>query len=704
MENKLETIPVPKGIRYMSDWTDFSLPNYPHIMNKIVTGCGFTEYFLRPNPKYPRVILISPRRILLENKEDQHNNPQGNTQEEIEQLKQILGPIYYARNDLEIDTSVDIDMNSVGKKSINTLNSNENNDQEKVERAKKKVEEYKKNLLNYISECWYDNNRDVRIIVTYDSFRLVREALGNDIYNYQIVVDEFQSLLPDSVFKSDTELSLLHHLRDLRKVCFLSATPMLSKYTQMLSDFKDLPYFELDWEREDPSRVFKPSIDKRQITSITGEAKKEIDRYLEGDFERYSWRDEKGMIQEKYSTELVIYVNSVKNICDIIKKCGLRPDQANILCAKTEDNRKTINKAFKAVDKSIPTRGKSYIGKVPQRGEPHKMFTFCTRTVFLGADFYSTCARSLVLSDANIKCMIIDISTDLLQILGRQRLVKENPWAYSIIFRFKTNFEDISEEVFNKKEEMKKAATYDLINLWSKGTSSEKHRMASNLEYIAKSLKYTNDYVSVNHHMGSDLKPVFNELVMVAERRAFDLQSKDYANRLSVISELDEKCGIGVEKDEIYKFHTFFESLSTGQEKMKALCEFLTFRPDLEEETLINIPLKYKNYYLVLGPRRCYAFNYRMHLLEDEYQKQLQNQGISQVDLLNIIYSSFKEGERYLGSDLKQAVQSIYDSLGLKKTGKASDFEEWFEMKRVNITNSQTKKREPGYSLIKRKL
>jgi len=30
------------------------------------------------------------------------------------------------------------------------------------------------------------------------------------------------------------------------------------------------------------------------------------------------------------------------------------------------------------------------IGDIPQRGEPHKMFTFCTSTVYIGADFYST--------------------------------------------------------------------------------------------------------------------------------------------------------------------------------------------------------------------------------------------------------------------------------------------------------------------------
>ena len=62
------------------------------------------------------------------------------------------------------------------------------------------------------------------------------------------------------------------------------------------------------------------------------------------------------------------------------------------------------------------------------------MFTFCTRTVYLGADFYSTNARSFIFSDANIDCLSVDISMDLEQILGRQRLI-ENPWKdYAKVF------------------------------------------------------------------------------------------------------------------------------------------------------------------------------------------------------------------------------------------------------------------------------
>ena len=72
------TIKVPKEIRYISDWDkleegkrlrDLVPSNQSYIMNKTITGCGYTEYWL--TNIYP-AILCSPRIVLLENKEEQH--------------------------------------------------------------------------------------------------------------------------------------------------------------------------------------------------------------------------------------------------------------------------------------------------------------------------------------------------------------------------------------------------------------------------------------------------------------------------------------------------------------------------------------------------------------------------------------------------------------------------------------------------------
>mgnify|MGYP003510926811 CR=1 FL=1 len=66
-----QIIEVPIDIRYISEWMDFdtNLLNGHCIINKTITGCGFTHYSLTNNIP---TILCSPRKFLLENKHEQH--------------------------------------------------------------------------------------------------------------------------------------------------------------------------------------------------------------------------------------------------------------------------------------------------------------------------------------------------------------------------------------------------------------------------------------------------------------------------------------------------------------------------------------------------------------------------------------------------------------------------------------------------------
>lgn len=154
-------------------------------------------------------------------------------------------------------------------------------------------------------------------------------------------------------------------------------------------------------------------------------------------------------------------------------------------------------------------------------------------------------------------------------------------------------------------------------------------------------------------------------------------------------------------KDFLNKFYIL---TTTSKTRLRLLCEHLKENPDQEKEVIESVPRYISHFYTVLGSERCWNFGYQMSKLEKEYQKQLQNQKVSKNDLLSLIYSTFQEGERYTKAQLKEVVQGIYDHLGLRKIGKASDFEEWFEITPCTITNLSTKKRENGFRLIKRKL
>mgnify|MGYP000893086645 FL=1 len=468
MERK--TIVVPAGYRYISEIPSFKLHDFPHILNKQIPGCGFTEYCITNDEN---VILCSPRKILLQNKYDQHKDE-----------------VFLVVNEFEQEPRTDKDLVKLEKYKSSPYKTKDEIEKERqeLENAKKNFfQELTKKLTGYINKCLCEE-RPIKILVTYDSYRLVKEIISynhSNIY-FRVIIDEFQSIFTDSKFKSDTEIQFVSNLQGVQKVCYVSATPMIDKYLDMLDEFKDLPYYDLDWSSQDSSRVKRPMLYVKTLKAVYTEVKPIIEKYVKGNFEYRFIKDQNGKIKKIESKEAVFYVNSVNNITNIIKRARLKSDQVNILVANTQENIKKIHKRL----------GKKFnIGRVPLRNEPRKMFTFCTRTVYLGADFYSDNAQSYIVSDANIDTLAVDISLDLPQILGRQRL-RENPWKdeATLFFRTVTSGNKKPEEEFSDKmdEKMKRSEglleAFDEVSTKNRGYLSERYQDAARLLNYKKDL------------------------------------------------------------------------------------------------------------------------------------------------------------------------------------------------------------------------
>jgi len=684
LDNGNKAIVVPKGIRYISDWKDYNLSdfNFPHILDKKIPGCGFTEYSLRSNEN---VILCSPRKILLENKEKQHNYIEDEETGELVLDPNPEFPVFYFRNELDSDLGTDKDISKVTKASGLESTKEENIDSVKLREL---ILSLKKSLLDFVAARRYEN-KAAKVLVTYDSFRLVREFLEDfGVFDtFHIVVDEMQSIFTDSTFKSDTELGLLSKLRGLNKVCYVSATPMIDEYLRQVDEFKDLPYYELDWSEEDPLRIVRPDLRARCTSSITSSAEKIIKEYKAGNFEEMMLKD-----RVVVSNEAVFYVNSVNNIISIIKRCELSPEECNILCAGTYENSCKIKRKL----------GKEFeIGEVPLEGQKHKMFTFCTRTVYLGADFYSTCARTFICSDANIDTLTVDITLDLPQILGRQRLT-ENPWKnraelfYKPLGKDKRVSREDFDEIIKKKVERSEYALYS----YSDTRDVAKQTAAENLLFIAKTKNYRDDYVSVDIHDGKTLVPKFNKLVMVSQQRAFDIQQIDYADRFSVFNTIKENKLIDEQiGNNVTNCLQEFDRLKTFPEKMKLLCEY----PQTEVEryaVLDQVPLVFKMYYEVVGPETCKSLSYN----KTEISRRLSDIKLEKSELVvDRVIAEFPINSKLTKSDIKLKLSKIYSELGYYKTPKASDLEEYFELRSCQITNPETGKRDHGFEIIKKR-
>ena len=181
---------VPETIRFISDWEDiFNQINFNGhiIINKSVTGCGFTEFFLNNNIP---TILCSPRKVLLSNKHEQH-----------------LDSTYLVINTLE--------------KVINADDAESNKDADQKKEDITYICNMKQGIINYINQCICNFSNPPKILVTYDSLKHVLEAINGSslpINQFQVVVDEFQSIFIDASFKASTELNFVNHLQGVPNV------------------------------------------------------------------------------------------------------------------------------------------------------------------------------------------------------------------------------------------------------------------------------------------------------------------------------------------------------------------------------------------------------------------------------------------------------------------------------------------------------
>ena len=684
-EDKMNIIPinVPKEIEYISEWKEFNYPLGHVILDKTICGCGFTEYCLNNNLP---TILCSPRKVLLENKEKQHNSKEG--------LENGLRWVYYFRNDYESNISFDNDskvntpFGEIPSSTLSALQTQENLKNVGMEEREEYLKTIKNQLRSYLSTTDPISN-PLKIIVTYDSLHHVLSVLG-EVYSttkpFVIVVDEFQSIFVDSTFKATVELDFVEDLKGCANVLYLSATPMLEKYLVQLDYFKDLPVYKLVW---DSSRVENVRIEREIVGSINKRVSELVEDYRNGKGKEKVLPD--GTV--KYSKELVIFVNSIKSICDIIKKCNLKPEETNIICAGTVKNIKDLKKV------------KHSIGTVPLIGNPHKMFTLCTRTTYLGADFYSTNAYTVICSDCNIQTMTVDISLDLPQILGRQRL-KENVFRSEalLLYRAETKKMAIINEkklVNDNKVRNKEEKSVKLLEEYNRMTDEGKLLWAEKAKRDSK--LYQDDYLGVSSRTG---QATFNYLVKVADQRAYDVSRKEYQDDITIRRGIESLGNVMVDIDEKKKMEREYQYLLKNFDtdnnfvrRMKMLCDINKKHPtffSIYGSCLSFIPLHYQNYINLVGFEAIGSMKYQ----EAEIIKFIESKEKDYSAFSGDITSLFTVGSKYSKKQIKEMLREFYEENNITKTPKATDLEEYFVLRKCQFVDKDLGKRVDGFEII----
>ena len=299
--------------------------------------------------------------------------------------------------------------------------------------------------------------------------------------------------------------------------------------------------------------------------------------------------------------------------------------------------------------------------------------------------------RSFLFSDSNVECLSVDISMDLEQILGRQRLL-ENPWKNSAFMVIRTTKEArrMTQEHFNNILKQKNDKSYDLLEGYNNQTKDTvKTSIAEKYLIGAQVQHYKYDYVSVNRFIDSDgrtyLKPVFNNLAYVSEIRAFEVQQEDYKDRFTVMSVINGE-GIDGIKDEVSEKAHEFNDLKDTVKKLKMLVDFTEGREEKDINNFFDlIPTKYREYYELLGPDRIRANSYQESKLKKEWRKIHMDDTLPD-ELVKEIHNIFDPSSPgYSNSEAKKVLKDLYNKYNYSRSAKTSDLEVFFYMKSIKL-------------------
>ena len=618
---KKQSIEVPDGIKYLSEWKELQdlLPKNEHyILNKKVCGCGATEAFLNLDKK---VILTSPRKHLLYNKYSQHLSDNFHLFRYLGNREQYFESKSYTEHDILV---------------------------------------FNDSLKSYL------RTGGATILTTYDSLRKIKdvlEATGENLDEWIVVVDEMQIIFYDCQFKPTTEYEFGMILGVFKNVVYLSATPFLESYLGMTKQFKNLTICELVWPS---SMVQLPNVEvvksKKSVSKLCSEL---ISLYKEG-------KGKATMVDGKEfrAKEAVFYINDVSIIKSVIKKNNLKADEVNIICSAKSENIKKLKELPKDTGDNFK------IGEIPGKGEPHKMFTFCTSTVYVGADFYSTNAYSYIFANPLIKSMTVDVSVDLQQIIGRQRL-DENPFRNSATLYFNTRKQKVTKEELEETIKEKKESTQKQIdNFNAVPNKAEQLRM---MESNIKQQGHQEHYCCILKDANDNMMIVENELIEISERRAWEVTNKIYNQDWSMYAAL--KAGATVTKSsdsndpEIQKIFKEWKSDNIFQRKAKLFCDLYDKSPTLLDGCTF-IEGKFRKYHEALGREGFETLHWR----EDNIKKALEPTPFDKLPKDKIaaeLIKALRLGEKYTKSDIKDMLTSIYKQLGIAGTPSASDVSEY---------------------------
>ena len=492
----------------------------------------------------------------------------------------------------------------------------------------------KKDLRDYI-----ESHEIKKIMCTYDKMEMLLHFI--DPKDYRLLVDEYHTLLKAYSFREKAINRVFSTYRMYKSFCFMSATPIMPDFKPSLLD--DVEEVMAEWNNVEKITVNLQYSNKPFLTAANIINRYKADGFIE--------------VNGNKSYEAFFFINSVNEICKILKHCNLTNDNARIICADTEDNRKKLG------DFNISTSNSA-----------NKQFTFITCKSFEGVDYFSDSAISFVVSSASAEHTKLAIDTDIPQIVGRIRS-KNNPFRNKIVHIYNRTNKDI--DLITTFEEMT-----DITNRTEEGVRQqiEKYNKATTrAEKIAIKRLINNDLI-----LETEDGIYYNDAILKLDLYNFKVNQIIYKSGISVRTEYQER---GVQttaitynkEDGEIKTENETKAITFKEAYLKALsCQDLVQRDQYLKVDLVKEAIE------KLTPEEVRAARYTKKAVKELLISK--NEKLNQfTKAIKMIKKEMPYNEFVPVAKVKAMLANVYEILGIEKKAKATDITAFFYAKESRI-------------------
>ncbi len=480
-------------------------------------------------------------------------------------------------------------------------------------------------------EEYLKTHEQVKIATTYDSLPKVCRILsenGHDPYRQALlVIDEWHVLFLAYCYRRSAIRGLLNESSMFERKTYISATPI--KRTAWVDGMQTLDEITIEWP-EVPAPTIEPHSINDPIEAIS--------------------RICRGRIINGGDSNYHIFLNSVKGIASIVRRADLKPENVRVVCSanSSSGNQYKLPDGFRIADTS----------------QPVKDINFYTSTCFEGQDIYDENGRIFIVSDQNNNNTKLDISTSIIQIIGRIRNSKYANQAiqlYSDAMHVNDeSYEDFADRLNTKIRQSRNNARY--FNMLE---GEEREFIFKNLENMNRYLTVENDEIIVDETM-KNLELYHYFLINTIYGSQNNLEQA-YRDNNFIIGDCRKFRLIKKNGNKISSPLDTFESSFIRYSKLKKE----ESSQDWEIERIEHNKPLVKKAYEILGEETVKSLKYSTTKINRAIIK-VENRRYDR-EIAEALDSELPKQEYIPLSKIKNKLQEVYDDFGIAESAKATD-------------------------------